>query len=538
MSPSYVGITIGPMDKTFREVRKTRELWAASYLFSLLSEQLLLQLKGKTIIMPFTSVITMGNNESFDIMNNKSGVGLFPDRIIYEGTADDLAKLRNTHIPAVIDAIAVKFEMAPAVLQRYLRIQSLCKKIAPEENPIIVLSPYLDALELQDKIESTEADEDQLFTFFNKVNTSTFFKTLFADGKGKALPGCMIKDINGQARFESLVEISTRALQGDNDAERKQYKTLLNHHIWNDAEPGERDGDEAFLNNLKDECMKEAKSAHSETRFKASHKYICIVKADGDKIGKTLEGLRPGDLPGFSEKLLRWGIATREAIHQYKGVPVYIGGDDVLFFAPVSNGQQTIIDLVNTIDGLFAEIFAGFSTKPTLSYGISISYYKYPLYEAVQAADELLYEAKEVPGKNAIALRILKHSGSILKWKVSKDTPIYTQHFRELLAQLEKDKSFINSAAFRIRDNEALFEVIGNDQDRVQAFFNNNFNEDVHSEKRSYINAVAGLLPALVKHHEQLVLDRHRKAITADALSDTYTILKTINFLNGLDDEH
>jgi CRISPR-associated protein Cmr2 len=543
MPQTYIALTIGPIYKTFLQVRKTRELWAASYLFSMLSQEILICIKGKEISMPYTGKVKLKDKEEFDIMENNSGVGLFPDRIIYKGDAVDFDALNNEHIPAAINAISKAIGIAPALLKRYLRIQCIIKALEDEANPIISLTPYLDALELQDKALSTEADEKELLDFFRGVNTSTFFKGLFAEQDGKAKPGCMIQDINRQARFESLVEISTRGLQSIGNS---TYTDLMNELIWKEAEPGEMDGDEAFLTALKQHCADEVKNTTNKTAFKAYHKYICIVKADGDKIGKTLESLNNSQLETFSKSLLRWGLLAKQEISDYKGVPVYIGGDDLLFFAPVSTGKQTIIDLVNKIDACLEKVFDGFDTKPTLSYGISISYYKYPLYEAVQAVEELLYKAKEVPGKNAIALRILKHSGKTLNWACSKGNDIYTAHFSSLMHQPEKDGGFINSAMFRIRDNEPLFNIIGKDKERVKHFFDNNFNEDVHDPKRTYLDKVAKLLPTLVTQAVEtqtaakettLTIDEKKEAIHT-GISEVYALLKTTNFLNGTDDEH
>lgn len=538
MPESYIALTIGPIYKTFQQVRKTRELWAASYIFSLLSQKIISTLRGKEILLPFTQPVTLENGGIFDIAQNESGVGLYPDRIIYKGTADDFTALTETILDAAINSLSEDIEINPAILNRYLRIGCMYRELDKKANAIIELSPCLDALELQEKTSATEDDENTLFDFFNGVNHSPFFKNLFAGSNGKAKPGCMIKDANGQARFESLAEIATRDLRGVEETDVKNYKDLMNKYLWTDEEH-DKDDDENFLSALKEYYAAKARETKQPSRFNASHKYICIVQADGDKIGATIENLTPKQLSLFSEKLLLWGYKTRNIINGYGGVPVYIGGDDLLFFAPVRNGNRCIINLLQEIEDLFTNAFSDFAGQPTLSYGVSISYYKYPLYEAIQAADDLLKnKAKKVPGKNALALRILKHSGTLLQWTGSRTHPVYKTHFSGLLQQLAEDRSFINSAAFRIRDNEALFRVISSDAKRVQNFFDNNFNEDVHGSKRQYINKVAALLPLVVQQYQHNVLQQHEKEITEKALNDVYAILKTTNFLNGLDDEH
>lgn len=53
------------------------------------------------------------------------------------------------------------------------------------------------------------------------------------------------------------------------------------------------------------------------------------------------------------------------------------GGDDLLFLAPVSNGKgQTVFELCQEIamlfEGKMKDNFVGFSSCPTVSFGISI----------------------------------------------------------------------------------------------------------------------------------------------------------------------
>ncbi|KAA6314220.1 hypothetical protein EZS27_035130 [termite gut metagenome] len=61
-----------------------------------------------------------------------------------------------------------------------------------------------------------------------------------------------------------------------------------------------------------------------------------------------------------------------------------------------------------------------------MSYGLSITYYKYPLYEALALArKQLNEEAKNMPDKNAIAWNLRKHSGSSFSGKLGKGNDLY-----------------------------------------------------------------------------------------------------------------
>ena len=138
---------------------------------------------------------------------------------------------------------------------------------------------------------------------------------------------------------------------------------------------------------------------------------------------------------------------------------MYVGGDDLLFFAPVAyhkNGTlKTIFDLLADIDRLFASVMTPLATAhevatPTLSYGVSINYYKFPLNEMRDEAYRLLmYKAKNKaihPAKNCIEFILRKHSGQKLD-KVEKDVE------RDFImnAQQAKEYGIIDDIIYKTR---------------------------------------------------------------------------------------
>ena len=69
---SYIGISIGPVVKTITMVRKPKELWSASYLFSYLAKKIINSLpEGCRLVSPAKS-------------KDKLGIDLYPDRIYVE----------------------------------------------------------------------------------------------------------------------------------------------------------------------------------------------------------------------------------------------------------------------------------------------------------------------------------------------------------------------------------------------------------------------------------------------------------------------
>lgn len=529
LQKSYIAITIGPIYKTFMQVRKTRELWTASYLFSMLSKEILKLVTDKNIIMPYVREFEIENSK-INLFTDETGVGLFPDRIIFEASESDYRDFDTQILQTATREVANQIEIDQKILDKFFRVYYILKELDESKNAIIELSPYLDAAELSDKMPLSEVEENEMADWFTQINKSDFFINKFAtlnpQGKRRiAKPNSIIKDVNNNARFESIVEISTRDLKN-----KEGYRSLLNTNIWDEGNEEDIDGDEAFLDAIK---------KNYKDDFRADHKYIAIVKADGDKIGATLKTLSPAVREDFSKRLTLWGIKASRILLTYQAVPIYIGGDDLLFFAPVKNGEKNILDLIAKLDLCIAEAFDGFDEKPTLSYGVSISYYKYPLFETILAADHQLHAAKKVDGKNAIAIHLLKHSGAVLQWAISKDDPIYKIHFTSLSEDISKEKDvLLNSVAYKLRENEKLFELINNNAQKTQNFFDNNFDEQEHSDKRNFLNKVALLMPDIFNRKINELIISNIEEITKNAMTETYTFLRMLKFLNGFENDH
>ena len=60
---------------------------------------------------------------------------------------------------------------------------------------------------------------------------------------------------------------------------------------------------------------------------------------------------------------------------------------------------------------------------PSMSYGVYISYYKHPMGEALAAANNLLYKAKN-NGRNRIEFAIRKHSGQSIESFIDKNNDL------------------------------------------------------------------------------------------------------------------
>jgi len=237
-----------------------------------------------------------------------------------------------------------------------------------------------------------------------RVYDTDFFKQCFGRGH----------------RYPSLIEIATRKMVSEGISREKfRYLERKGKSIkQKSTHTGDDDDDEnaIIIAIAHDDKLKE--------HFKQPHKYIAVVQSDGDNVGKLLGQILASDdqnlVKVFSIALGDFAQAAVQAVEEYGGEAVYAGGDDLLFFAPVLTHESDIFHLLDRIDVLFREkviehpdlrnIIDRLDKVPSMSYGVAITYYKFPLNEARDRAYEMLQKAKE-KGKNRIGYYWQKHSG-------------------------------------------------------------------------------------------------------------------------------
>ena len=124
-----------------------------------------------------------------------------------------------------------------------------------------------------------------------------------------------------------------------------------------------------------------------------------------------------------------FGAELAKLVEDYGGQVIYQGGDDVSFYAPVYNEIKSldIFGLIKQIDEALKNTISNngdvkrLGISVSMSYGVAISYEKHPMAETRQLAEELMYEAKAIEGKNAIVWKLRKHSGQLAGGKISKN---------------------------------------------------------------------------------------------------------------------
>ena len=247
--------------------------------------------------------------------------------------------------------------------------------------------------------------------------------------------------------------------------------------------------------------FEEIRNAVPDKTLKPYHKYFAIVQADGDNLGKLAAGI--GNPTRLSAMLFKFAEAAEKLIWERGGLPIYIGGDDILAFMPVFYNGETVIDFVDAAARLYRDVVEGevknekgLDISPTISFGINIAYYKYPLSTALKDAAGLLFgNAKSQ--KDAAAIQLTKHSGSrigfnlkihedefkkvceLLRWTLAEKRPRVPSDDDPPDAPKTIDFKLPGGLRYNLGRFEELLAFLPSPE-RLSAFFVNNFNEGEH----------------------------------------------------------
>ena len=464
----YIALTIGPIYKTLSNAKKTRELWGGSYLFSYIMKKIILQFKEREFIVPYI--------KDELIFEKENEVGLFHDRFIFESKEGDRETLEEV-VNEVILSLSEDIKIDANFLESYLQINMVEKDLEEGANPILEMTPYLDALEL--------------FYSIGQYQSNPLTKVL----QGGNL--FLTKDAFGDKKsFPSLPQIALY----DMIKKSPKIKSLLTH-----------DDAESIYDNR-------------DYTFKNYHKYYAIVHADGDSMGKVVESLSSKeDFQDFSKKLFNYCTNAHNIIKAYGGETIFAGGDDLLFFAPVVSGKKTIFELCDEISKDFNKEFLG--TDATLSFGIAIQYHKYPLYEALEKSRSLLFGEAKSGKKNNIAFSVTKHSGQTFNAIIHKGDRELYENFRLFSSNLQGGEdidNFLHSIHHKIDSNKKLLSQISSNKERLQNFFDNYFNKEVHDEHyRAFFEQLVEFMFEAYKEDKE------------NALDTVYATLRFIKFVQG-----
>lgn len=346
----YIGITIGPIFKTMSFSSSPVALWASSYIFSLLSKTICEMLVADGVASTDIVVPYYDENDGYNKMND--GVGLFPDHIIFKANGYALENVAAIKSRA-IEYVAGQFNIDDIeYLKKYLMVTAF---EFDAENPILKSGKIFDSLELATPFVDME-EVNPILTLFSGDEYSKN-NAIKNTGFVANLDSFQLKKNAGS--FKSLSDI---VKTGDG------YK---------------------------------------------KYKYYAIVRSDGDNMGKIISGLTDDDkIREFSKTCLDYCSEIARLVQEYNGVTIYSGGDDLLAIMPCeSRSGNSIFSFVKEANTVFSNHFNKYNQPTSPSFGITIAYYKFPLYEALDDSADLLFNKAKKGDKNSVALRLQKHAG-------------------------------------------------------------------------------------------------------------------------------
>ncbi|GEM_PF-1352485 len=625
--PSYIAITIGPVFRTIDRARRTRMTWAASYFYSYITKKLAFFLNEEMkpgfhdrLIFPAQSDNTSDDSEQE--LTVKTGAGLYADKLLFESRTGDMDKVELA-IDKLIDHLTigitkhidqtkwgsqdkrpVEESKVKEYLRQYLQFYYIEKEYGEKDgSPVLEMYKYLDMLEVRQQ-HITEGDEDYLFHFLFRVNKEKDKKSSF-----------LAKDAFGDdgKRFDSLVEITTRGLGRISPQEGWQaealrlglhschvdvgkrsglreslYTRLACHYIWYYQKFEDEIPEESYQtsktpntkkplrenNTLKTEeesqndFLTDLKKIY-KADFRQYHKYVAVISADGDNISGLLNqlGASNPNLKAFSKAQSKFSDEAAQAVVVYGGAPIYMGGDDMVIFAPVAcrteDGQsvRTIFDLITEVDRLFdkamGDLISDFELtlkSPTISWGVAIGYYKHPLIDFITESRRLLDTAKDksiFPDKNTIGLSLQKHSGQTFEAFYEKtfeaghrDGRSFARakrlisDFISLEQQTNSEdirSALVSGIAHRLKNAEfsQLLDLAAT-EGILEHFFENTFNEPFHRQEsaKKYLEQVRLLVQQAYEDYSGHTTDGSKRACKM-----VYATLRLLHFLLTKDDE-
>jgi len=445
----YSGLSIGPIYETISNAKKTREIWLSSYIFSYLMKEIIKELLNNINEDDF---ITPYINKADEDFFKDSSVGRFHDRLIYKGKRQYLDEAIKIVLSKLAKVISKDLKVNQEDVNQFLNSYFNFFIVELNTNSIDEVNKFLNSKEMFYKI--VNFDTNYLLKWIALPKNKNYFYNNYVE------------------QFKSLPEIAISEKIENSEDEQKDFQRVI-------------------------------KKLDKEKRLKPYHKYVAIVNADGDNLSKAL---KKENIKTISKKLFEFSNKAVETIDKYGGNVIYAGGDDLLFFAPVKTDEMDIFELIEEITSKYN------ITSSTLSFGISISFYKFPLNEALNISRNLLYEAKN-SGKNRIAFQVIKHSGQTFDLVVKKD-----DRFKEFIKFLkfDEDSEFLHSLYSKIYYYEKLLETIKDDKTNLDNFFKNFFNEN-YSKYEKFLKEVSNMI-YLYKE---------------ESIKFVYSIIRYMKFLKG-----
>lgn len=172
--------------------------------------------------------------------------------------------------------------------------------------------------------------------------------------------------------------------------------------------------------------------------------FCALLLLDGDSLGALL---RTADRDGVSQALQIFTERVPRIVDKHSGFLIYAGGDDVLALLPLDDALACAVELRGSYQQAFRD--ANLSGTQTISAAITYMHMHTPLTQVVRDTHALLDDvAKDVCGRDSLAVRVWKTSGVTVQWAQPWE-----------IALDDGGKAWLERLALRLRDTES--DVIG-----------------------------------------------------------------------------
>ena len=407
----YTGVTIGPIFETINMAGSPASLWAASYMFSLISKTVCETLVEKGV--PEEDIIAPYYKKGDPLLSKNDGIGLFHDRIIFRSGTFDIVQFGE-----VRETVLEKAGQLLGIDSEYLKQYILLSAAEFEaENPLAESGRVLDCLELAVP-----------YVFCEKENPLI---SLFMGNEGKSI-----------SRNYAIRKITA-------DFEKFQLRK-----------------NQAAIKTIEDIV--------STGTGKKKYRYYAIVRSDGDNTNKIIKNLDASLQREFSKDCLAHCSKIAQLVEEFDGVTIYSGGDDLLAILPCeSRSGKILFEFTQRANEMYKENFRKYTEEATLSFGIAVAYYKFMLGQSLAESAHLLFDIAKTK-KNGVAISVRKNSGqtdSIFAVNDHMDKIMFLQEATEAPVN-EGEVPIVLSEANEIAKKAVLFKQCSEKKDITNLFCN------------------------------------------------------------------
>lgn len=466
----YIGITIGPIGATMDLTSSPAGLWAASYLFSKLAHDIRQNINKEGLLQD--KLKFSGDKDVSSIFD--IGVGLYHDRVIYKAEGGYSLEQANSAVQKAVRTIvngfakskiySGKIDELEEFFYSYFNIHIVSVEVGPEDNFLFVVNDALDAAELE-------------VNFASSIKFNPILELFDGNDKGR----------NEEIKNSFLVPKNPTTKQVDR-----------NWVLLERSGKGIKDLSAIAIEGMGVQRIDLNKNG---LRWPKTSVYYAVIRADGDNMGQTIKETITGEESyiEFSKKCFRYGCNTAEVVLRYGGIPIYIGGDDLLCIAPLmcrfGDREHTFLEMIKEIRGEFRKEF---KEGPDLSFGVAIQYVKAPLYEALSESGRLLFDTAKKNKPGAMAINLRKHSGQsteiLIKNLGNIETGEKERYALDSLIHNHISKDTLKSVGKHVAEFSALLnQAVREGTNSVDNYFNNVFDNGVSDSDWKYLEQIKGL---------------------------------------------